>query len=37
VRDIYHQIAWYQAQGLVDKSVDPGTVLDLSFVKGHFE
>ena len=37
VRDIYHQIAWYQAQGLVDKSVDPGAVLDLSFVKGHFE
>jgi NitT/TauT family transport system substrate-binding protein len=37
VRDIYHQIAWYQAQGLVDKSVDAGTVLDLSFIKGHFE
>jgi NitT/TauT family transport system substrate-binding protein len=37
VRDVYHQIAWYQAQGLVDKSVDAGSVLDLSFVKGHFE
>jgi len=37
VRDVYHQIAWYQAQGLVDKSVEAGAVLDLSFVKGHFE
>ena len=37
VRDIYHQVAWYQAQGLVDKSVDAKTVLDLSFIKGHFD
>jgi NitT/TauT family transport system substrate-binding protein len=37
VRDIYNQVAWYQAQGLVDKSVDTGTILDLSFVKGHFD
>jgi len=37
VPDIYHQVAWYQAQGLVDKSVDAKTVLDLSFVTGHFE
>jgi NitT/TauT family transport system substrate-binding protein len=37
VHDIYHQVAWYQAQGLVDKSVDARAVVDLSFVKGHFE
>jgi NitT/TauT family transport system substrate-binding protein len=37
VRDVYRQVAWYQGQGLVDKSVDAKTVLDLSFVKGHFE
>jgi NitT/TauT family transport system substrate-binding protein len=37
VGDIHHQVAWYQAQGLVDKSVDAATVLDLSFVNGHFE
>jgi NitT/TauT family transport system substrate-binding protein len=37
VRDIHHQVAWYQAQGLVDKSVDAATVLDLSFINGHFE
>jgi NitT/TauT family transport system substrate-binding protein len=32
VRDIYHQVAWYQSQGLVDKSVDAHKILDLSFV-----
>jgi NitT/TauT family transport system substrate-binding protein len=37
VRDIYNQVAWYQAQGLVDKSVDAKALLDLSFVKGHYE
>jgi len=37
VRDIHHQVAWYQAQGLVDKSVDPASVLDLSFIPGHYE
>jgi NitT/TauT family transport system substrate-binding protein len=37
VQDIHHQVAWYQAQGLVDKSVDAKAVLDLSFVKGHIE
>jgi len=25
-----------KSQGLVDASVDPETVLDLSFVEGHF-
>ena len=30
--DIYHQVAWYQSQGLVDKSVDAHKILDLSFV-----
>jgi NitT/TauT family transport system substrate-binding protein len=37
VRDIYHQVAWYQAQGLVDQDVDPKSVLDLSFVQGHYD
>ena len=32
VGDIYHQVAWYQSQGLVDKSVDAHKILDLSFV-----
>jgi len=32
VNDIYHQVAWYQSQGLVDKSIDAKSVLDLSFI-----
>jgi NitT/TauT family transport system substrate-binding protein len=35
VSDIYKQIDWMKAQKLVDASVDPKTVLDLSFVEGH--
>ena len=37
VSDIYRQVAWYQAQGMVDKSVSAKAVLDLSFIKGHLE
>jgi NitT/TauT family transport system substrate-binding protein len=37
VRDIYHQVAWYQAQGLVEKSIDAAGILDLSFIPGHYE
>jgi len=37
VSDIYRQVAWYQAQGMVDKSVSAKTVLDLSFIKGHLQ
>ncbi len=37
VADVYHQVAWYQAQGLLDKSVDAKTFLDLSFIKGHLD
>ncbi len=37
VPESYHQVTLYQAQGQVDKSVDAGTILDLSFIKGHFE
>lgn len=29
--DIERQVRWYQAQGLVDKEVRPGDVMDLSF------
>lgn len=35
VGDIYKQIAWLKEQKLVDASVDPKTVMDLSFVEGH--
>ena len=35
VPDIRHQIAWYQAQGLVDKSVDAAGILDLGFMPGR--
>ena len=37
VKDIDRQIAWYQAHGMVDKSVDPAAILDLSFVEGHYQ
>jgi NitT/TauT family transport system substrate-binding protein len=37
VNDIYSQVAWYQSQGLVDKSVSAKTLLDLSFIKGHLD
>lgn len=32
VEDIHHQVAWYQGAGLVDKSVDAASLLDLSFL-----
>jgi NitT/TauT family transport system substrate-binding protein len=31
--DIAHQIAWYKAQGLIDKKVDAAKVVDSSFAK----
>jgi NitT/TauT family transport system substrate-binding protein len=31
IGDIYRQVAWYQSQGLVEKSVDAKSILDLSF------
>lgn len=37
VKNIYDQVAWYQAQGQVDKSVNARDFLDLSFVQGHFD
>lgn len=36
VGDIYNQVAFWQSQGLVDKSVNTKQILDLSFVKGHY-
>jgi len=36
VGDIYQQVAWYQARGMVDKSLNPAEIIDLSFVEGHF-
>ena len=37
VKDIYDQVAWYQAQGLVDKTVSAKALLDLSFIQGHLD
>jgi NitT/TauT family transport system substrate-binding protein len=37
VKDIDRQIAWYQARGMVDKSVDAASILDLSFIDGHYD
>ncbi len=37
VKNIYDQVAWNQAQGLVDKSVNAKDFLDLSFVKNHLD
>ena len=33
VADVARQIAWYKAQGLIDKAVDARSVVDASFVK----
>ena len=37
VRDVYDQVRWYQGQKMVDAGVDPKSVVDLSFVKGHLD
>jgi NitT/TauT family transport system substrate-binding protein len=37
VNDIYSQVRWYQANGMVDKTVDTSKILDLTFVKGHLD
>jgi len=37
VQNIYDQVTWNQAQGLVDKGVNAKDFLDLSFVKGHLD
>src|SRR5208282_5071092 len=37
VGDVYRQVAWYQAQGLLDRSVDAKSFLDLGFIKGHLD
>jgi NitT/TauT family transport system substrate-binding protein len=35
VGDIHDQIAWYKSHGMVDASVDPKTLIDLTFIDGH--
>ena len=35
VGDVYRQVAWYKAQGLVDQSVDAKSFLELGFIKGQ--
>ncbi|MBM3554318.1 MAG: transporter substrate-binding domain-containing protein [Alphaproteobacteria bacterium] len=37
VKDIHDQIAWNKANKLVDEAVDPRKVVDLSFIRGHFD
>jgi NitT/TauT family transport system substrate-binding protein len=37
VGDIYAQVRWYQANGMVDKDVDASKLLDLSFIKNHLD
>jgi len=34
IRDIAHQVAWHQAQGLLDKAADARRAIDLSFTAG---
>jgi NitT/TauT family transport system substrate-binding protein len=36
VADIYNQVAFWQSQGQVDKTVEAKAIIDLSFVRGHF-
>jgi NitT/TauT family transport system substrate-binding protein len=36
VGDVYNQVAFWKGQGLVDQAVDAKAILDLSFVKGHY-
>ena len=33
--DVFHQVAWYQAQGLLDQGIDAKSFLDLSFIPGQ--
>ena len=37
MKNLYDQVAWYQAQGMVGRDVDMGKILDLSFVKDHLD
>ena len=37
VKNIYDQVAWYQAQGMVARDVDAGKIMDLGFVKEHLD
>jgi NitT/TauT family transport system substrate-binding protein len=37
VGDIYRQVAWFKTRGLVARHVEAGSLLDLSFIQGHFE
>lgn len=37
VADIYAQVAWYKAEGMLEGPVDPAQFIDLSFVQGHLD
>jgi NitT/TauT family transport system substrate-binding protein len=37
VKNLYDQVAWYQAQGMVGRDADMTKMLDLGFVKDHLD
>ena len=37
VKNLYDQVAWYQAQGMVDAGADARIMIDLGFVDGHLD
>ena len=37
IRNIYDQVAWYQAQGMVSRDVDAAKIVDQSFIKDHLD
>lgn len=37
VKNLYDQVAWYKAQGMVDANADAKTMIDLGFVQGHLD
>jgi NitT/TauT family transport system substrate-binding protein len=37
VKNLYDQVAWYKAQGMVDAGADAKGMIDLGFVDGHLD
>ena len=37
IKNIYDQVAWYQAQGMVARDVDAAKIVDQSFIKDHLD
>lgn len=36
IGSIHQQVDWYKSVGMVNKSVDANSIIDTSFIKGHF-